>query len=339
MPEFASPASPDNPEEGVSLETLESDDSNITLEDNRPYSPVESSDTLVRSIPSPTPPPKSGRFKRLRRHFNIYSLLFILVLLLAGIITAVAYFKNQKSPAGSQFTAQSLSQNALEKVASSDATVGSPNQVLNVQSSAVFGGKVLVRKDLEIAGNLQIGGTVGLTTLAVAGTSQFGQVQVNKGLSVAGDTGLQGGLTVAKSLQVSGSGSFSGPLSAPQITTGSLQLNGDLILSHHIKTTGAAPGRSPGTALGSGGTTTIAGNDASGTVTVNTGGSPAAGCFVTVNFTSRYSNTPHILITPVGAASGGLDYYVNRTAAGFSICDASPPPGGSALGFDYIVVE
>lgn len=288
--------------------------------------------------PPPKPPAKPSRLKRLFGGFNLYLLLFGLVILVALGIVAGAYMFNKKSN-GNSPSVQNLSDSALEQLASSDATVGNSNQILNVQSSAVFAGRVLIREGLDVAGNLELGGTLALNDLAVAGTAQFGQAQVNKDLSVAGNAGIQGSATIAKSLQVNGGGSFSGPVTAPQITTGNLQLNGDLVLTHHVIAGGATPSRANGSALGSGGTASVSGSDSAGSITINTGSSPPAGCFVTVNFVNRYSATPHVLITPVGSTAGGLAYYVNRGQTNFSVCDASAPPGSASFGFDYFVVD
>jgi cytoskeletal protein CcmA (bactofilin family) len=289
--------------------------------------------------PPPAPPrPAAERWRHLAGRFNIYVLLFGLVVVVGVTIVVVAYLDSKHSSGTSSIASQSLSQSTFSKLANSDSTVGNAGQVLTIQSSAIFAGQVLVRQDLEVAGNLQIGGTLALNDLSVAGTAQFGQAQVNKNLSVAGSTSLQGAVTVAKSLQVNGGGNFSGPLSAPQVTTSSLQLNGDLTLTHHITVGGGTPGRTNGGALGGGGTSSVSGSDTGGSITINTGSGPAAGCFLTVNFTSKYNATPHVLVTPIGSAAGGLAYYIDRTAAGFSVCDATPPPAGASFGFDYFVV-
>lgn len=260
-------------------------------------------------------------------------------MIVAVIIVVAAYWSNKNDSTGPDIASQTLSQKAFEQLANSDATVGSSSQVLSVQSNAVFAGKVLVRQGFEVAGNLQVGGTLGLNSLAVAGTAQFGQAQVNKDLSVAGNTGLQGAVSIAKSLQVSGNGSFGGNLSAAQLSASTLQLSGDLTLTHHLVIGGATPGRSNGSALGGGGTASVSGGDTGGSITVNTGSSPAAGCFVTVNFSARYGSTPRVLLTPVGSAAGTLDFYVNRSATGFSVCDSTAPPAGSSFGFDYFVFD
>lgn len=292
------------------------------------------------SEPAPTAtPPPGGLLARLRRRFNVYSLLFMLVLVVAAVVILVAFLQSRKSSTTNHFQTATLNQKTLDQLANGDVTVGSNQSVLNVQSSAVFAGQVLLRQSVQVAGNLQVGGTTALNGLTVAGASQFGQVTVNKNLAVAGDSAVQGGQTIAKSLQVSGGGSFGGPLSAPQLTTGSLQLNGDLVLTHHITAGGATPGHNNGSALGSGGSASLSGSDTAGSIAINTGGAPAAGCFISVNFTAHYNATPHVLVTPVGSAAGGLSYYINRSTTGFSVCDASAPPGGSSFGFDYFVLD
>lgn len=283
-------------------------------------------------------PPKPGLKDKLRR-FNLYFVLFLFILVIAGVIAAVAYFQSKAATTTSVLKAQTLTQQTLQQVANSDATIGNTQQVLNVESSAVFAGKVLIRDGLEIAGNLQIGGTVALSNITVSGPAAFGQVQINKNLAVAGNSALQGAVSIAKSLQVNGNGSFSGPVSAPQITTSGLQLNADLILTHHITTGGGTPNRSNGPALGTGGTASISGSDTGGTVSINTGSNTTAGCFTTISFTAKYNATPHVLLTPVGSSGGGLSYYVNRDTGSFSICVSSPAPSGSSFGFDYFVVD
>jgi cytoskeletal protein CcmA (bactofilin family) len=323
--------------EAIASESLDGPESSLETSETNPSVIDVDADPAPSSAVPPANKPK--RLQRLRRRFNVYTLLFILVIVLAVVISLIAYLQSRHAAKSSHFQTQTLSQSTLEQLANSDVTVGSNQSVLNVKSSAVFAGEVVIGQNLEVAGNLQIGGTVALSNIAVAGTSQFGQVNVSKNLAVAGDTAMQGGLTIAKNLQVSGGGTFGGALSAPQITTSSLQLNGDLVLTHHISAGGATPSRSGGSALGSGGSVSLSGSDTAGSITINTGGGPAAGCFVTVTFTAHYNATPHVLVTPIGSAAGGLSYYVNRSTTSFSICDATAPPTGSSFGFDYFVLD
>jgi hypothetical protein len=290
------------------------------------------------STPKPAAPaPKSGGIKQLARRFNLYLLLFVFILVIGASVLTIAYFQSKKLSSTSTIDSQELTQDALRQIASSDATLGNTGQVLNIQSSAVFAGKVLIRDGLEVAANLQVGGTTALTNLTVSGSSQFGQVQINKNLSVAGDAAVQGSLT-AKSLQISGSVNLSGPLSAPQITTTNLQLNSDLVLTHHIVAGGPTPSLAQGPGLGGGGTASISGSDTAGTIGINVGSSAPAGCFATVTFRTKYNATPVVMLTPVGSNGGIVNYYVERSASNFSVCAATASATGS-FAFDYFIVE
>lgn len=271
--------------------------------------------------------------------FNIYLLLFIFIIIIAGVIVLISFnYSKKKSNTPGTVSTTTLSQDTLDQLANSDATVGSSGQVLNVQSSAVFAGKVLARSDLEVAGNLQLGGNLSLPNITVTDAATLGQVNISKNLSVSGNSAVQGQQTIGSSLQVGGSGSFSGALSAPQVSTNNLQLNGDLVLTRHINIGGGTPGRSNGSAVGGGGTATVSGSDTAGSVSINTGSDPNAGCFITVNFTAKFNSTPRVLVTPVGSAAGSIGYYVNRTTSSFSICSSSTPPSSASFGFDYFIV-
>jgi len=326
------PASPDNkPEEGASLESADAADS------------LESTSTDATSVAGNKAAAANlksrGGFKQKLRQFNIYLLMFIFILVIGGLIITIAYFQSQKASTNNTLKTQSLTQQSLQQVAQSDATVGSSQTILNVESSAVFAGKVLIRQDLEVATGLQVGGTTALADLTVSGATALSQLSVSKDLALTGNAAIQGAVSISKGLQVNGPGTFSGALSAPQITTPSLQLNGNLVLTNHIVAGGATPGRTNGPALGSGGTAAVNGSDTSGSININTGSSPAAGCFITVNFTTHYDATPHVILTPVGSSAGGLAYYVTRNTTSFNVCDASAPPAGSSFGFDYFVVD
>jgi cytoskeletal protein CcmA (bactofilin family) len=270
--------------------------------------------------------------------FSVYLLIFVLVVVLAGIVTAVSYLNSKAKPA-KQIKTQTLTQSDLSQLASSDVTVGDAKQVLTVQSNAVFAGQVLVRSDLQVAGKLQLGGGLNVSSLQVSGAALFGTAQVNQNLNVQGDSALAGGLTVQKSLQVNGGGTFSGAVTTSQLVASSIQLTGDLNLTHHISAGGVNPGRSQGSALGSGGTASVSGSDTAGSITINTGGGPGPGCLITVNFASKFNSTPHVVISPVGAGAGGLAYYVNRSTSSFTVCTNSAAPAGETFGFDYIVFD
>jgi cytoskeletal protein CcmA (bactofilin family) len=300
--------------------------------ENSEDSPVNASDKKIIL------PKKPGGLKAFLRKFNIYLLLFLFVLVLAGVVVVIAYFQGKQ---GGKTTIKTgdLSASTLSQLATSDATVGEAKQTLSVQANAVFAGKVLVRNTLEVGGNLQVNGGVSLSNITVTDSATLGQVQVGKNLAVAGDAGIQGQLSVAKGLQVTGNGTFSGSVTALQITTGALTLNGDLVLTHHITAGGPQPTRSSGAALGAGGTASVSGSDTSGSVSINTGSGAAAGCFVAITFAQKYNDAPHVIATPIGSDAGKLDYYITRSSTGFSICDASAPPAGASFAFDYFVVN
>lgn len=281
-----------------------------------------------------------GPLKKYSHRLNIYLLFFLLILVLAGaviVITAIAGRETKNDP--SAITNQNLSSDALKQLNNADATVGDPKSTLNVQSNAVFAGKVMVRDNLEVAGTIRVGGPLSLPGITVSGESNFDQMNINRSLTIGGDASVQGQLNVRRNIAVSGGGTFGGALTAPQISTSSFQLLGDLTLTSHINAGGPTPGRSVGAAVGGGGTASVSGSDTAGYINVNTGSGAPAGCFVTVNFARNFNGTPRVMITPVGSAAGSVDFYVNRTSSNFSVCSANVPPANASFGFDYFVVN
>lgn len=291
-------------------------------------------DSSNKANSAPTPENKEGlrhRLARLAQQSSVYLPIFIIMIAVVAAITYIDYrHTSSNKPSISQ---QTLTPSALNRIANSNEVVGTSNQILTVQSSSIFNGPVLMRGDLQVAGKLEVGANLSLTSITVSSNSSLNQ------LSVAGNESVQGTLTVQKDLSVSGNGTFAGPLTALQITTNSLQLNGNLVLTHHISVGGPIPSKVTGGAVGSGGSSSISGSDSSGTVTFSTGNGPTAGCFVTVNFVSAYNSTPHMLITPVGASSATLSYYVNRNAYSFSLCSVNTPSAGQSYTYDYFVVD
>lgn len=303
---------------------------------------LESSNDSAPKTGSPTQLPDAGKSRHFSlhsiwSHLNIYLVAFLLLVAVGVIIAVAAYLKNsrQNSVSNNSIATQNLSAQALQQLASNGTTIGDAEHTLNIQSNSVFAGAVLVRGSLDVAGTVKMGGSLGIAGLSVSGSSSFGQLQA-KGISVANNLGVQGQLSAA-SLTVAGSGSFNGAITAPSVTTGSLQLSGNLGITHHINTGGPVPGRSNGGALGSGGTSSLSGSDTAGSISIHTGSSPGSGCFITVSFANTFGSTPHVIVTPVGSAAAGLHYYVNRSTTNFSVCTTTATPPGSVFGFDYIV--
>ncbi|CAN5383425.1 hypothetical protein BH10PAT3_BH10PAT3_2640 [soil metagenome] len=282
--------------------------------------------------------PKESFLKKLLGKVNVYFLLLILVLIILGGIAYYAVIQNRKNAKQGTLNTQKLTQSDLDKLAGTDSSVGDAKQTLTVVSNAIFTGGVLVRGNIDVAGSIKIGGPLSLPGLSVGGNTSVDQLAA-KSLTVAGDAAIQGKVAIQNNLTVTGSGSFSGNVTSPQVTTNKLQLNGDLQLSRHVTPNGASPGRTNGGALGGGGTASNSGNDITGTVNINTGNAAPAGCFVTITFSSAYATVPHVIISPSSSTAATVDYYVNRSASGFSICTANDPPDNAAgMTFDYIVL-
>ncbi len=279
-------------------------------------------------------------FKRLWQKFNIYLLLFALVILLAIGITLGLFLKNRSDTKKTEsiINSQNLSESALKQLANSDVTVGNSKQVLKVVSNALFSGSVLVRGDLEVAGSVKVGNELQLPGITVSGSSRFNQLQADN-LTIGSNATVQGTFNAKKGINVSGNSTFDGLLSAAQISTNVFILNGDLKLTHHITAGGSTPSVERGGALGSGGTSSVSGSDTTGSIVVNTGGNPGAGCFATIKFATRFDGTPHVTITPIGSASADINYYVNRSSTEFSVCTTNPAPSGQTFGFDYVILN
>ncbi len=327
----------DTDDQNSGLETLEDPGSDKASVSDSSSSAAQS----PQQQPKPKPKRTTGIFKKINdliADLNVYLILFVLALVLIIIVAYLSYSHNKKSTDSTTIKPQSLNQEALQNLNNSDISIGDPKQTLGVKSNTVFAGKVLVRDNLEVAGTIKAGSSLNLPGITVTGSSVFDQLQGNK-LAISGDALIQGQVNVQKNLVVSGSASFGGNISAPQITIQSLQISGDLQLNRHIDAGGATPGKSDGSALGSGGTSSVSGTDTAGTVAINTGGSPGAGCFTTVNFAQKFNATPHVVITPVGTAAAALNYYITRSTANFTICSLNAAPANSSFSFDYLAID
>jgi hypothetical protein len=288
--------------------------------------------------PQQGPAASGGKGSGLKSTFNIYFIVFIVLVIAAVGIIVYTVSSANKAAKDNTKTAASLTSQQLTALKGTTTLVGDTKQTLDVQSNSVFEGQVLVRSDLSVAGGLKVGGTLSLSNLSVSGAGAFGGLSVSGTTTLVGNTAVQGALSVQKGLTVNGGASFAN-LNVGQLSVTGFQLTGDLSLNRHIITGGGSPTRSPGTALGGGGTVSISGSDTAGTITINTGNAPPAGLFATVTFVQHFPSTPRVIITPVGSAAGSIDYYVNRDTGGFSIGCSTPPPAGASFAFDYFVVD
>ena len=321
-----------------STDTSASGDSNskdgLSLEGG-PDATKESETRLASNAPKKS---FGKKVQGLISHVNIYVLLFLFIIVLAVGLVLVGIQRNKKTAAPTTVNTQTLNADELKELTADEQKVGDPKSTLAIESNAIFSGKVLIRDSLDVAGTIKVGSSLSLPGISVSGDSSFEQINANS-LNITGNTQIQGQLNVQKGITSSAGATFGGPLSAPQLTVQSLQISGDLQITRHIDAGGGTPGKSDGSALGSGGTVSVSGTDTAGTITINTGGGPGAGCFVTVNFVQRFSNTPHVVITPVGSSAAGLNYYISRTNSNFSVCTTNAPGGGQSFSFDYIAID
>lgn len=252
-----------------------------------------------------------------------------------------------------------ISQDALDKLGVNQTGIGGSGVQLNITPDTNFKGNVVVGGDLQAAGQLKLngtfsassarfttldGGNTSLNQLAVSGNSTLANLNVPTSFVVAGTTRLQGAVTVTQlftvnnSVNISGNLSVGAALSAGSVSGGTVAAISNLVIGGHVITSGSVPTVSAGssTVLGSNGSVSISGNDQTGTVAFNVGvGSSGGGRIATVTFRSLYSNTPHVVITPIGNVG---TFYISRDGSGFSIyVGGALSPGGYA--FDYIVEQ
>lgn len=283
---------------------------------------------------------KISPIRRFFRKVNLYLLIFILLLVISVVVTIVYYLNSTKEPIKPDIASQELTEEALQQLANTDASVGGASQTLTIQGNAIIEGQTLMRGNLNVAGNFQAGGTIQGPSLTISGESNLGSTQLSS-LQVANSAAIQGNTTL-RDLSVAGSSAFSGAMTASQISVTKLIMSGNASLEvpNHIGFTGPPPSRTiNGSVLGAGGSASVSGSDTTGTINVNTGNGPTAGCFIRINFHQRFSNQPHVIISPIGSAAGRSQYYVDRDNSGFSVCVSSPAPANQAFAFDYFVTN
>lgn len=276
-----------------------------------------------------------GRITGIR---NFYLYIDLLLLAAAAGIIAFALVLH-KPPKATKITTGSLTSQQLAQLQGTTTIVGDSKQILDIQGSAVFEGGVLTRGDLNVAGSIKVGGALTLPSVTVTGSGSFGTLQVGSDLSVGGALNLQGALNIKNSLNVQGTTSFGGAVSIGQLSVTSLLISGDLSINRHLSPVGGTPGKTNGSSLGSGGTASVGGSDTAGTITINTGSAPAAGCYITVNFAAKFNSTPHVVVSPSNSDAGGLNYYTNRTSTSFSLCSVNTPAAATNYIFDYVAVD
>jgi cytoskeletal protein CcmA (bactofilin family) len=210
---------------------------------------------------------------------------------------------------------------------------------LTIQGNAIVSGQMLVRGNLNVAGTIQLGGEFSVPDLIVSDTANLASTQIAS-LQVAQTSVFQGEVTLQDDLNVAGTTSFNGTVTVADLVVAKLTMsgNGQLEIPNHINFSGASPGRVINAGvLGAGGTGSVNGSDTTGTVNLNTGDNPTAGCFVRIRFNIPYENTPNVIISPINPGAAQTDYYVTVSNAEFSICTLNKPPNNQVFAFSYFV--
>lgn len=308
------------------------------------------------------PAKKPGKILKRTTYRPSHKATFIGLAVVAAILAVngavIAWLVNAQQAAGAEVSKESvtLSAETLDGLGVSRSPVGNLGSELTIGPETTFNGKVTIGSNLAVGGELQLkgdfsaasgkfaqlqAGATSLESLNVNGDVTGTNVNVRTNLAVAGQTTLQGPVTMAalltinNSLNVAGNLAVGGVLTAQNFQANSLTSGSTLTIGGHIVTNGNAPSVGRGGAVGNNGTVSISGNDASGTIAVNTGTGAGNGLLAQVAFRRQYGNIPHVVVTPVG---GYIPVYVTRSIGGFSVFAAGAiPPGGYAI--DYIVVQ
>lgn len=347
--------------------TPSSDKDNKTAGAPAPEVLQPQSDTSTPN-PSPNAAPagktkQPGRLKRgtyRPSHKATFIGLAVVVLILGLNAAVITYVMRGGETANSAVNGNEvvLSPTVLDGLGVSRNAAGSKGTELVVGPDSRFSGKLTVGSDVTIGGQLSLNskfsaadaslaklqaGDTSVNQLNVNGDGTVSNFNLRQNLSVAGTTRLQGPvtlnqlLTVANNVNVSGNLAVGGILTARGFQASSLTSDTTLTIGGHVITRGAAPNVGRGPAVGSGGTVSLSGNDAAGTIAVNTGGGAGNGVLAQVAFRNQYGSTPRVVVSAVGGPGMG-SLYVTRTVGGFTVgVNGAVPPGGYAI--DYIVMQ
>lgn len=170
------------------------------------------------------------------------------------------------------------------------------------------------------------GGTTGTVTLAIAATAVTPGSYTSTNLTV----NAEGQITAASN----GSGGGGLPVANPTFT--------GTITGPHYEGNGTAPTIAVGSGAGTGGSASIAGTDAVGTITLTVGTSPGViNPLFTVAFNATYSTSPRMVLFPLDGATAGVATLIfggatdNQHWAGFT---NSAGIGAGTYNWQYIVM-
>lgn len=282
------------------------------------------------------------------------AVVIVILLINAGVVW---YFINAQNSQNASNDSVTIGPVDLETLGVSRNTIGNEGTKLVVGPDATFNGTLTVADAVSIGGDLQLNSELSASTASFerlqAGNTSLSELTVNgditatslnlrQNLAAVGSATFQGTvtmqqlLTVNNNVSVAGNLAIGGTLSVGTIRAVALQSDSTLTIGGHILTQGAAPSIGPGNALGSNGTVSISGNDASGTIAINVGVGAGSGTLASVGFRTSYSSTPHVVFSPAGRSASSV--YINRTPSGFTLNTSAGLPAGGYI-FDYIVMH
>ncbi len=301
------------------------------------------------------------KHKRLRAYRPSHKATFIglaVVIAILAINAGILTFLLKKSSSSSQLDkGVSISPGVLSKLGVNDSQIGSTNEKLIVGPAAQFNSVLTVAGNVSIGGQLKLNSTFNATGANIsqlqAGNVTVNNINVNSStttstlstrgnFSVSGTAQFQNTVTVGQLLSVNGNAavakdlSVGGQITSSTIAANSLAITGSMQISGHIITGGGTPNVGPGGALGSYGSVSVSGDDTAGTLSFNVGAGSSSGTVVRVAFSSAYSSTPIVVITPVGFAANV--YISSATAYGFDVNVGSALPYGG-YSVNYIVMQ
>jgi len=329
--------------------------------------PVSDEETVIKKGgPNSNRHPITEEAKKQRRsiykpsHKATFIGLSVVIIILAINAAVLGFLLNSETAKNKALNDKgvSISPAVLSKLGVNSAQIGNSNEQLTVDPNAVFNSGVTVAGSVKIGGQLHLNSTFSasganlnqlqannstLNNLNVSGNSTASNLSLRGKLAVLGTATFQNTLTVGQILTVDNSAavannlSVGGEVTANTIATNNLILSGSFVFGSHIQTSGLSPSVGPGgNALGSNGTVSINGDDATGTIDINIGEGASSGVLARVSFHTAYSSMPRIIITPVGV--GANFYLVSPNVNGFSVAvTSSLPPGGYSI--NYIVEQ
>jgi hypothetical protein len=273
--------------------------------------------------PTNMPPVQPARKPHLP-HWRLAAVIAAVLILLAVVIFVLHGVSKpaKKPPTTVIINTQNLSPGTLSTLENEN-TNGSSVQQLTITPNTLF------KNNTSVQDNLFVNGT----------TTVQGAATLNSSLTVTG------GLRVGGSANVGGDLSVSGLITAKSLSVGtftatSLHLTGDVNFGGHLVSSGAVPAITAGNGAGSGATASISGSDTAGTITIAMGsGGVSAGQLATITFHTPYGLSTQIQLTPVNAASAGLEYYVSQSAAYFTLDTATTPAPNATYAFNYLVTQ